>query len=95
MGPYFAEIEKRRGRELSIKEKYVRKSLQFLISESNEKIARYDADLRQIKDENDPKRLSIPGNRAQEEARRNELSQRLKDRLAEIEQDIHPLQQSG
>ncbi len=69
------------------KEKYVRKSLPFLIGESNKKIGRYDADLRQIKDKNDPKRLSIQGNRAKEEARRNELSQRLKDRLAEIEQE--------
>ena len=31
---YFGEIEARRKNELSIKEKYVRKSLQFLIGES-------------------------------------------------------------
>jgi hypothetical protein len=89
VAPYFTEIEKRRTRELGIKEKYVRKSLQFLISESNKKLARYDADLRHIRDENDPKRLSIQGNRAQEENRRDQLSQRLKDRLAEIEQEKH------
>lgn len=86
---YFHEIAERRTKELGIKEKYVRKSLQFLISESAKKIAKYDTQLRQIRDETDPKRLSIQGNRAQEEARRTELSQRLKDRLAEIEQERH------
>ena len=70
---YFAEIDERRGRELGIKEKYVRKSLQFLIGESVKKIAKYDQQLRQIEDENDPKRLSLQGNRAQEEARKAEL----------------------
>ena len=39
--------------------------------------------------EDDPASLNIQGNRAKEEARRNELSQRLKDRLAEIEQERH------
>ena len=39
---YFGEINDRRNRELGIKEKYVRKSLQFLISQSNKKIAKYD-----------------------------------------------------
>ena len=34
---YFAEIDERRGRELGIKEKYVRKSLQYLIGESSQK----------------------------------------------------------
>ena len=42
VAPYFGEIEDRRKKELAIKEKYVRKSLQFLISESNKKIAKYD-----------------------------------------------------
>jgi superfamily II DNA or RNA helicase len=86
---YFAEINDRRSRELGIKEKYVRKSLQHLISESNKKIAKYDHQLRQLRDEADPKRLSVQGNRAQEEARKAELSQRLKDRLSEIEQESH------
>jgi hypothetical protein len=86
---YFKEIADRRTKELSIKEKYVRKSLQFLISGSAKKIAKYDSQLRQLRDETDPKRLSLQGNRAQEEARRTELSQRLKDRLAEIEQERH------
>ncbi|MBI2806091.1 MAG: DUF3883 domain-containing protein [Planctomycetes bacterium] len=86
---YFGEIADRRTRELAIKEKYVRKSLQFLISESAKKITKYDTQLRQIRDENDPKRLSLQGNRAQEEARRTELSLRLKDRLTEIEQERH------
>jgi len=74
---------------LSIKEKYVRKSLQFLIGESIKKLAQYDTQLRQMRDENEPRRLNIQGNRAREDARRNELSQRLKDRLAEIEQEGH------
>lgn len=86
---YFNEINDRRTRELTIREKYVRKSLQFLISESAKKIAKYDSQLRQFRDENDPKRLSLQGNRAQEDARRNELSHRLMDRLAEIEQERH------
>jgi superfamily II DNA or RNA helicase len=86
---YFGEITERRTKELGIKEKYVRKSLQFLISESNKKIAKYDNQLRQMRFEDDPARLNIQGNRAKEEARRNELSQRLKDRLAEIEQEKH------
>jgi hypothetical protein len=86
---YFGEIEARRKNELSIKGKYVRKSLQFLIGESIKKLAQYDAQLRQMRDENDPRRLNIQGNRAREDARRNELSQRLKDRLAEIEQEGH------
>jgi hypothetical protein len=86
---YFNEITDRRTRELGIKEKYVRRSLQFLISESNKKVAKYDSQLRQIREETDPKRLSMQGNRAQEEARKNELSQRLKDRLVEIEQERH------
>jgi hypothetical protein len=42
-----------------------------------------------MKDETDPKRLNLLGNRAQEEARKAELAQRLKDRLAEIEQERH------
>ena len=86
---YFGEIEARRKNELRIKEKYVRKSLQFLIGESIKTLAQYDAQLRQIRDEDDPRRLSIQGNRAREDARRHELSQRLKDRLAEIEQEGH------
>ena len=47
------------------------------------KIAKYDQQLRQIRDESDPKRLNIQGNRAQEVVRRDELSQRLKDRIGE------------
>src|SRR5262245_374429 len=59
---YFHEIAERRTKELGIKEKYVRKSLQFLISESAKKIAKYDTQLRQLRDETDPKRLSLQGN---------------------------------
>jgi Domain of unknown function (DUF3883)/SNF2-related domain len=87
--PLCEEIAACRQHELRIKEKYVRKSLQFLIGESIQKLAQYDAQLRQRRDENNPQRLNIQGNRAREEARRNELSQRLKDRLAEMEQEAH------
>jgi superfamily II DNA or RNA helicase len=86
---YFGEIKERRSKELGIKEKYVRKSLQYLISESNKKIAKYDNQLRQMRFEEDPTCLNIQGNRAKEESRRNELSLRLKDRLAELEQEKH------
>ena len=55
---YFAEIDERRSRELGIKEKYIRKSLQHLIGESVKKIGKYDQQLRQMKDETDPKRLN-------------------------------------
>lgn len=86
---YFAEIQQRRQQELGVKKKYVRKSLQFLIGESVKKLSKYDSQLREIRDENDPRRLNIVGNRGKEEARKAELSQRLKDRLAEIEQEQH------
>jgi superfamily II DNA or RNA helicase len=86
---YFAEIQQRRQQELGVKKKYVRKSLQFLIGESVKKIAKYDQQLREIRDESDPRRLNIVGNRGKEETRKAELSQRLKDRLAEIEQEQH------
>ncbi len=86
---YFGEITDRRTRELAIKEKYIRKSLQFLISESAKKITRYDSQLRQLGSDDDQKRLSLQGNRAQEDARRTELSLRLRDRLTEIEQERH------
>src|SRR5262249_43107219 len=89
VAPYFGEIEERRKRELAIKGKYVRKSLQFLISESNKKIAKYDAQLRQLPLGDDPNRLNIQGNRAKEEVRRNDLTHRLAVRLAEIEQERH------
>ena len=89
VAPYFDEVEERRKRELAIKEKYVRKSLQFLMSESNKKIAKYDAQLRQLPAGDEPNRLNIQGNRAKEEARRNDLAHRLKDRLEEIEQERH------
>ncbi len=59
------------------------------MGESIKKIAQFDRQLREIRDETDPRRLNIVGNRAKEDARRNELSQRLKDRLAEIEQEQH------
>jgi superfamily II DNA or RNA helicase len=89
VAPYFREVSERRTRELGIKEKYVRKSLQFLISESTRKVGGYDAQLRQIKADDDQARLPILGNRAKEVSRRDELSQRMKDRLEEIEQERH------
>ena len=54
-----------------------------------QELAKYDQQLRPIRDENDPRRLSLQGNRAQEEARKAELSHRLKVRLEEIEQESH------
>lgn len=86
---YFTEVEERRKKELAIKEKYVRKSLQFLIGQSIQKIATYDQQLLSIRDEKDRNRLNLQGNRAKEDARRNELSHRLKTRLEEIEQERH------
>src|SRR5262249_56035658 len=85
---YFAEINDRRSRELGIKEKYVRKSLQYLIGLSVKKIAKYDQQLRQMRDETDPKRIGMLGNRSQEEARKADLSHRLKDRLRSEERRV-------
>ena len=93
VSPYFKEVSDRRSQELAIKEKYVRKSLQFLISESNRKIAQYARKLREFRSENDPKRLGLQGNRAQEVERRDQLSHRLKDRLAELEHERHLAEQ--
>jgi len=93
VSPYFAEVSDRRNRELAIKEKYVRKSLQYLISESNKKIAKYDAQIRELMFKDDVKSLHIKGNRAQEVARRDELSLRLKDRLQELEYERHLTEQ--
>lgn len=87
--PYFGEIQERCQRELSIKEKYIRKSLQHLITTSNRKINKYDAQLRDFRDPNDPKALHIKGNRAQEAERRDKLTQRRDARLASIEQEKH------
>jgi superfamily II DNA or RNA helicase len=93
VSPYFNEISERRNCELAIKEKYVRKSLQFLISESNKKIADYDRRLREFMFKDDSKSLHLKGIRAQEVSRRDELSQRLKDRLAELEYERHLTEQ--
>jgi len=89
LDPYFKEIQERRHRELAIKEKYVRKSLQHLITQSNRKLAKYDGQLRQFRDPNDPRALNIKGNRAQEAERRDKLVHRRDARLAEIEQERH------
>jgi len=89
LDPYFEEIRERRQHELSIKEKYIRKSLQYLITESNRKLQKYDGQLRQFRDPNDPKALHIKGNRAQEAERRDKLMHRRDDRLAEIDQERH------
>ena len=86
---YFQEIQGRRSRELGIKEKYVRKSLQFLISESNKKISKYDHQLRQLGQVDEARKLNLQGNRAQEEERKSQLQERLKTRLAEMEQEKH------
>ena len=89
LDPYFKEIRDRRHRELSIKEKYIRKSLQHLITQSNRKLAKYDGQLRQFRNPNDPKALNIKGNRAKEAERRDKLIHRRDARLAEIEKERH------
>ena len=61
-------IAQDRGRDLP---RWLLDAFRDVISESAKKIAKYDSQLRQIRDENDPKRLSLQGNRAQEEARQN------------------------
>jgi len=89
MAPYFTEIKERRNRELAIMSKYVQKSLNHLITESNRKIAKYDLKLRNFSNPNDPKSLSIRGNRAQEATRRDDYMHRRDKRIAEIEQERH------
>lgn len=91
--PYFREISQRRQHELGIKEKYVRKSLQYLISESNKKIADYDRRIKEFMFKDDTKALRLKGNRSQEANRRDDLSQRLKERLAELEHEKHLAEQ--
>jgi superfamily II DNA or RNA helicase len=87
--PYFKEIQERRLHELGIKEKYVRKSLQQLITESNRKLSKYDAQLREFLDPNDSRALNIKGNRGKEAERRDQLIHRRDLRLAEIEHERH------
>jgi superfamily II DNA or RNA helicase len=93
VGPYFSETRERRNRELAIKEKYVRKSLNHLIAESNRKMMDYDRKLGEFLNENDAKALNIKGNRAQEMARRDELVHRRDARLAELEHEKHLAEQ--
>lgn len=89
MAPYFTEIKERRNRELAIMSKYIQKSLNHLITESNRKIAKYDQKLRNFSNPNDPKSLNIRGNRAQEATRRDDYMHRRDKRLAEIEKERH------
>ena len=89
VAPYFQEVAERRGRELAIKEKYIRKSLNHLIADSNRKIIDYDRKIREFLNPNDPKALNLKGNRAQEVARRDELVHRRDARLVEIEHERH------
>ncbi len=89
LDPYFKEIQERRHRELSIKEKYIRKSLQHLITQSNRKLTKYDGQLRQFRSPNDSRALNIKGNRAKEADRRDKLIHRRDTRLAEIEKERH------
>ena len=81
-----AEI-RRRNRELAIKEKYIRKSLNYLIGESNRKLMNYDRKISEFLDPNDGQALNLKGNRAQEAARRDELVHRRDTRLAELEHE--------
>jgi len=87
VAPYFEEVSERRTRELSIKEKYIRKSLNFLIGESNRKIINYDRKIGSYLDPNDGQVLNLKGNRAQEVARRDELVHRRNARLSELEHE--------
>lgn len=89
VAPYFQEVSQRRNRELAIKEKYIRKSLNFLIGESNRKIMDYDRKISSFLNPNDPQVLNIKGNRAQEAARRDELVHRRDTRLTELEHEKH------
>jgi len=89
VAPYHEEISKRRNQELAIKEKYVRKSLQFLISESNKKIADYDRRLKEFLVKEGPKYQGIANAREKEVGRRDELIQRRDDRLAELGHERH------
>src|SRR5262249_8138645 len=84
---HLTETAEPRTRVLHTKERCARKSFPSLSSEAAKKITKYDTQLRHRGDERDPNGLSLRGNRAQEDNRRTELSQRLKDRLAEIEQE--------
>jgi len=87
--PYFEEIKQRRNSELAIKEKYVRKSLQFLISESNKKIANYDRRLKEFLVNQGPKYQGIANAREREVRHRDELIQRKNDRLTELDYERH------
>ncbi len=87
---YFGEITDRRTRELAIKEKYVRKSLQFLISESAKKITKYDNQLRQIRDRGRPE-TAVPSGQPCPGGANAAPNFRCgcRDRLLEIEQERH------
>ena len=87
--PYFEEIKERRNHELAIKEKYVKKSLQFLILESNKKIADYDRRLKEFLVKEGPKYHGIANACEKEVRRRDELIQRKNDRLAELDYERH------
>ena len=87
VAPYFQEVSERRGHELAIKEKYIRKSLNYLIAESNRKIMGYDRKIGSFLDPNDRQALNIKGNRGKEVARRDELVHRRDVRLAELEHE--------
>jgi len=87
VAPYFKEVSERRNHELAIKEKYIRKSLNYLIAESNRKIMTYDRKISEFLDPNDTRALNIKGNRAKEVARRDELVHRRDARLAELEHE--------
>jgi superfamily II DNA or RNA helicase len=89
VAPYYGEISERRNHELAIKEKYVRKSLQFLITESNKKIANYDRRLKEFLVKEGPKYQGITNAREKEVGRRDDLIQRRDDRLAELEHERH------
>jgi len=87
VAPYFQEMSDRRNHELAIKEKYVRKSLNYLIGESNRKLMDYDRKVNSFLNPNDPQALNLKGNRSKEATRRDELVHRRDTRLAELEHE--------
>jgi hypothetical protein len=78
---YLEEVRSRRLREAEIKEKYLRKSMNALISESIAKLSEYRKKELMGKD----MAMAIRG----EEARLEELKERRDKRLREIEQEKH------
>lgn len=81
LDPYLDELRERRLRELEVKERYLKYSLNTLISESNRKLAHYDQRL--------ATGVDMSRAIAQEETRKETLICRRDERLADIRQAQH------